>query len=109
MKNLVVRHILHRSQHPIDVVAHLADAVRIQDTAITITGKKIFTAGLSFTNLHVEILDGRKLDRFLALVVTRDRPQTLTGSVRVRGTIIAPWVTAQQLLVQVGCAASKLS
>lgn len=101
VKNLVLRGVLHGVKDTIDVIARLTDAVRLQDTAITITGKKIFTAGLSFGNLHVEILNGRKLDHFLALVVTRNRPHTLTGSVRVRGTIIAPWVTAQQLTVQV--------
>ncbi|KAG0713232.1 hypothetical protein GWK47_016638 [Chionoecetes opilio] len=84
----------------INVPAHLTDAVRLQDTAITVTGKKTFTYGLSFGNLHVEILDGRKLDHFLAMVVTRNRPHTLTGKVRVEGTIIAPWVTAQQLIVK---------
>lgn len=101
VKNLVLRGLLLGGQQTIDVIAHMTDAVRLQDTAITITGKKIFTAGLSFGNMHVEILNGRKLDNFFALVVTRDRPHTLTGAVRVRGTIIAPWVTAQQLIVQV--------
>ncbi|XP_063885132.1 uncharacterized protein LOC135113643 [Scylla paramamosain] len=100
VRNLVLRGVLQGPQGTVDIVAHLADAVRLQDTAITITGKKVFTAGLSFGNLHVEILNSRKLDRFLALAVTRNRPHTLTGAVRVRGTITAPWITAQQLTVQ---------
>ncbi|XP_045124282.1 uncharacterized protein LOC123512112 isoform X3 [Portunus trituberculatus] len=100
VRNLVLHGVLQGPQGSVDVVARLADAVRLQDTAITITSKKVFTAGLSFANLHVEILDGRKLDHFLALVVTRNRPHTLTGAVRVGGTITAPWVTAQQLAVQ---------
>lgn len=103
VRNLVLRGVLQGPQGSVDIVARLADAVRLQDTAITITGRKVFTAGLSFGNLHVEILNGRKLDHFLALVVTRNRPHTLTGAVTVRGTITAPWVTAQQLAVQVLC------
>lgn len=87
----------------LDLAAIMADAVRLKDTAITITGKKTLMTGLTFENLHVELLNGQKLDHFLASVVTRDRPHTLTGAVTVRGTIIAPWVTAQQLVVKVGC------
>ena len=103
VRNLVLRGVLQGPQGTVDILARLADAVRLQDTAITITGKKVFTAAISFANLHVEILNGRKLDHFLALVVTRNRPHTLTGAVRVRGTITAPWVTTQQLVVQVLC------
>lgn len=97
MKNLVLLGALD----DLDLDAILSDAVRLKDTAITITGKKTLMTGLTFENLHVELLNGQRLDHFLASVVTRNRPHTLTGAVRVRGTIIAPWVTAQQLVVQV--------
>lgn len=85
----------------LDLNATLADAVRLKDAAITIKGKKTLMAGLTFENLHVELLNGQRLDHFLASVVTRNRPHTLTGGVVVRGTVAAPWVTAQQLVVQV--------
>ncbi|XP_050714073.1 uncharacterized protein LOC126997069 isoform X2 [Eriocheir sinensis] len=96
VKNLVLLGALD----DLDLNAILSDAVRLKDTAITITGKKTLMTGLTFENLHVELLNGQRLDHFLASVVTRNRPHTLTGAVRVRGTIIAPWVTAQQLVVQ---------
>lgn len=97
MKNLVLLGALG----DLDLNAVLADAVRLKDAAVTIMGKKTLMAGLTFENLHVELLNGQKLQHFLDSVVTRNRPHTLTGAVRVRGTVIAPWVTAQQLVVQV--------
>lgn len=97
VKNLV----LLGAINDLDLVAILSDAVRLKDTAVTITGKKTLMAGLTFENLHIELLNGQRLDHFLASVVTRNMPHTQTGAVRVRGTIVAPWVTAQQLVVQV--------
>ncbi|XP_071540767.1 uncharacterized protein [Panulirus ornatus] len=99
-KSVVVKNLeLRNSLNDINVAERLRDAVRLQDSGVSVTGKKTFLVNTRFKTLNVDYLNSVDLDDFFANIVTINAAHQLSGAVTVDGVVSAPRVTAEDLTV----------
>ncbi|XP_071539560.1 uncharacterized protein [Panulirus ornatus] len=92
---------LQGSFNGINTKRRMAQAVRIQDTDVIISGKKNFLSNMTtFRNLNVRSLNNIPFNNYLQHVVLRDSNSNLTGSIVVEGVVTSPQVTAQSITVK---------
>ncbi|XP_071540700.1 uncharacterized protein [Panulirus ornatus] len=94
------------SLNNVNLEERLGDAVRQRDIGVSITGTKTFTASAAssstttFKNIKVSYLNDVDLDYYLSHVVLKTSPAHLLNAITVIGTVTAPSVTADSLVVE---------
>lgn len=91
---------LSGSYNGVDTAERMADSISLYETNVTVTGMKTFTTNVTFKTLDVTSINYVPVRDYLHHVVLSNSPISLDRRMKVDGSIRAPFVTVNSLVVK---------
>ena len=95
---------LHIAGHynGVNTAERMLDSISLYESNVTITGPKTFQSNVTFQNVDIDTVNWVPIKPYLKHLVLSNSVTHFTHAVHVKGTVWAPFIIADSVIVEVG-------